>query len=395
MHKKYEQLETYIEEYWEKLRVKETLETKTHLGLPHPYYAPSTEQVEGFSFPHMFYWDSYFIAQGLWGTDREGDIVMMAENMFDLIRRFGFVPNSNSFAHLSRSQPPLLSTLVRQIYNRIKTEDKGWLELAYSRVEEEYQTVWISRQHPHNRLVYKGLSRYYDANVLHVLAEAESGWDYTTRFDDRCLDFLAIDLNSYLYKYEVDMAYFAEVLGREREANHWSKAAALRRESINKLMWSDDEGMFFDYDYKSRKQSPIKSLAAYTTLFSGLASKEQAERMVDNLIWFETAHGLTATSKGDLVTNDKQWSSPNGWAPLHDIVIDGLDNYGFTVHADRISGKWVKMVNNNYERTKSFDEKYNVVDPNLEAKGSVYPMQYGFGWTNGVTAKLIRRLNKQ
>ena len=59
--------------------------------------------------------------------------------------------------------------------------------------------------------MHKGLSRYYDINMLHDLAEAESGWDMTTRFNRRCLDYLPVDLNSLLYKYETDFTKAAKL----------------------------------------------------------------------------------------------------------------------------------------------------------------------------------------
>ena len=72
---------------------------------------------------------------------------------------------------------------------------------------------------------YKGLSRYYDINYLNDLAEAESGWDMTTRFNRHALNYLPVDLNCLLYKYETDFAQSANILGNKREANEWQAAA--------------------------------------------------------------------------------------------------------------------------------------------------------------------------
>ena len=392
MQSQYSELAKYIEQYWDKLRQDDTVETKTSLGLPHAYYVPSVEVVDGFSFPHMFYWDSYFMVQGFWETDRQDDIVGVAENMFDLIHRFGFVPNSNSFSHLSRSQPPLLSTLATQIYERIKPGDKDWLYLAYARVSEEHKTVWLGSVQPHNRLVYQGLSRYYDTNVLHVLAEAESGWDYTTRFDDHCLDFLPIDLNALLYKYERDLSYFADELGRVKDAEIWYRLAERRKETINELMWSEEDGLFYDYDFRAKSMGFVKSLASYVPLFAGMCTKEQADRLVENLFQFETDYGLTTTARTDLPSIDKQWAAPNGWAPLHDFVVDGLMQYGYEDDAKRIAKKWIETCNDGFKKHGTLHEKYNVIDPDVLAGGSVYPDQRGFGWTNGVTAKFLKLL---
>lgn len=387
-----DELKKYIDGYWEKLRQVNTEETKTSLGLPHPYYVPSSEVIDGFAFPHMFYWDTYFTAQGFWGTELQNDIVGLAENMFDMIRRLGFVPNSNSFSHLSRSQPPILSTLVKQIHERVNPDDLDWLYLAYARVSEEHRTVWLGSEQPHNRLVYQGLSRYYDTNVLHVLAEAESGWDYTTRFEDHCLDYLPIDLNALLYKYECDLAGFADTLDRKNDAAIWWRAAQRRKQVVNELMWHEEDGVYYDYDFRSQNMGYVKSLAMYAPMFAGLASREQAQKLVDNLELFETDHGLTTTDKNSSPPADKQWATPNGWAPLHDLVVDGLLHYGYEAEARRIAQKWVNTVADGFRRHGVIHEKYNVIDPLQMGSGSVYPDQHGFGWTNGVTAKFIRFL---
>lgn len=389
----HEALKTYIENYWPKLKVENTLETKQRLGLPYPYYVPSTRTVNGFLFPHMFYWDTYFIAQGLWGSEREHEIVGLCENLFDLINRFGYVPNGNSFTHLAHSQPPLLSTLAMQVYNKFKQDDLGWLQMAYDRLVEEYRTCWIGTVQPHIRMVHQGLSRYYDPNFIDALAEAESGWDYTTRFDDKCLDYLPIDLNCYLFKYETDLATMAEILGHEPEAVQWHKASRQRQTTVNTLLWDEQTGLFYDYDYAKEQKGSIKTLAAYTALFSGLATQEQAEKLVANLPLFEFDNGLSCTAVEDTPTEHKQWTYPNGWAPLHDLVFEGLLRYGFKEEALRIASKWVHTVEANFESKDVLYEKYNVVHLHELPEHAIYPDQEGFGWTNAITYKFIRFLD--
>jgi len=44
-----------------------------------------------------------------------------------------------------------------------------------------------------------------------------------------------------------------------------------------------------------------------------------------------------------------------------------------------------------YRRTGKLMEKYNVMDEGLEAGGGEYPLQDGFGWTNGVLMQLMGR----
>ena len=87
----------------------------------------------------------------------------------------------------------------------------------------------------------------------------------------------------------------------------------------------------------------------------------------------------------------KQWAYPNGWAPLHWIVVHGLEKYGYHEEAELVARKWL---NANLEYHKFFGvfrEAYNVVEPLADPVEGVYPSQTGFGWTNGVFLDLAKK----
>ncbi|MCB0634403.1 MAG: trehalase, partial [Lewinella sp.] len=85
----------------------------------------------------------------------------------------------------------------------------------------------------------------------------------------------------------------------------------------------------------------------------------------------------------------------NGWAPLQWITIKGLRNYGDVVLADSIKTNWIKLNTKVYKNTGKMVEKYNVSDMSLEAGGGEYPVQDGFGWTNGVLLHLVEENRSQ
>ena len=86
----------------------------------------------------------------------------------------------------------------------------------------------------------------------------------------------------------------------------------------------------------------------------------------------------------------QQWDAPNGWAPLQWVTIQGLRNYGFGKLADEIKNRWVNLNVKVYQLTGKMLEKYNVEDLDLLSGGGEYPVQDGFGWTNGVLLRLLR-----
>ncbi len=336
----------YIEQKWPELTMEQPVEDGTLVGLPHPFVVPSIANDTGFAFQEMYYWDSYFIAIGLIAGGHDELAEGMLENLLVLARRFHIIPNASRTYFTGRSQPPLLTTFIFDVYDK---QEKGnaWLSERLKVAEREYRNVWMEKAHPNWRNVFEGLSRYYDVNLINHLAEAESGWDMTPRFDRRALHFLPVDLNALLYKYETDFARAARIFDDKREAAKWDDAAELRKAKINKLMWDRNRGMYYDYNFIKEKRGNTSSLAAFFPMWAGMVDEKQAASLVKALRRFEHKGGLSTTDTlpiGQFVLGSlpTQWSYPNGWAPLHFIVIKALERYGYHADARRIAMKWLK-----------------------------------------------------
>ena len=381
----------YVDGYWKQITRKATSTNSTLIPLPNPYVVPSPGN-NGFAFEEQYYWDSFFSAIGM---NNKELVCGMLDNLIHLYKKFGMIPNANRYYFTSRSQPPILTSYIFFVYDTYGMS-KAWLKKRIAVAKQEYQTVWMFDEHPHDHKVHFGLSRYYDINYLHDLAEAESGWDMTPRFKRQCLDYLPIDLNCLLYKYESDFARAAHILNDAAEEKVWHYAAEERQRTVNKLMWNERKGLYFDFNYHEKKQASVWSLAAYYALWSGLANKHQARKMVKNLEKFNKSGGLTTTTGSFMYTNlfgstKTQWAYPNGWAPLHYIVCEGLETYGYDKQASEIAHKWMGTCNDWFLYHGEFQEKYNVVNKKLRPVDGVYPSQTGFGWTNGVFAYFARK----
>ncbi len=393
----------YIDKYWEHLKRFHPKDDETLLGLPKAYLVPAYEEGHPFDFNEMYYWDSYFMVQGMLkaaaNDDQKSLVVGILENFESLIRRFRIIPNASRTYLMGRSQPPFLTSLIFDIYEAYGM-DKEWLKNKLTVARTEYETVWMGTSKPHWRQVYEGLSRYYDINMLHDLAEAESGWDMTPRFGRKALDYLPVDLNALLYKYESDFAQAAELIGDNTEAHHWHAQADSRRHTMNQLMWDDARGLYYDYNFVKGKRGTVASLATYYPLWAGLVDDKQAKKLVKNLRRFEEKGGLATTeaSSRDQLNQlvafpgqfPTQWAYPNGWAPLHYVVIKGLQRYGYDADAERIAHKWLKTNLDWFNEQGVFLEKYNVVQPTKPPMKGVYPSQTGFGWTNAVFERLCQ-----
>ena len=65
-----------------------------------------------------------------------------------------------------------------------------------------------------------------------ALAEAEC-MDFTPRFEGRCMNYIPVDLNSYLYGYEKDLAYYERELDLS-DGRKWEQKAEKRARLIEK-----------------------------------------------------------------------------------------------------------------------------------------------------------------
>ncbi len=384
----------YIAGYWPKLTRFHPKDDESLLGLPNQYLVPAYEEGHEFDFNELYYWDSYFMAQGLLDEEHRELVVGVLEDLLYTFERFKIIPNASRTYLMGRSQPPFLTSFILDVYKAYKL-DKQWLRRAIKIAQAEYHTVWMGKTKPNARQVSEGLSRYYDVNYLNDLTEAESGWDFTPRFGHKCLNYLPIDLNSLLYKYEKDFAYAERLFGNEEDALKWEEAAHHRRVTINKLMWSELKGLYYDYNFIKEHRGSVSSLAAYYPMWAGLVDERQAARLAGSLKRFEQKGGLATTDAlqvSNLVPGamPTQWAYPNGWAPLHFLVVKGLQKYGYEEEARRIAMKWLKTNLNWFNKHGVFLEKYNVVQPGKPPAKGVYPSQTGFGWTNAVFERFCK-----
>ncbi len=131
-------------------------------------YLPNRYVVPGGRFNEMYGWDSYFIILGLL-QDQRADLARdMIENFFYEIENYGAILNANRTYFFTRSQPPLLSSMIRELYEHPPGQNsdqhsnphlsKTWLARAYSYAERDH-ALWDSASH---RGGDTGLARYHD-----------------------------------------------------------------------------------------------------------------------------------------------------------------------------------------------------------------------------------------
>jgi alpha,alpha-trehalase len=389
------------------------------LALPQPYVVP------GGRFREMYYWDSYFTMLGLASSGRQDLVAGMVRDFAYLIDTFGHVPNGARTYYLSRSQPPFFFAMV----GLTAPDDPPAAYAAYlPQLRREY-AFWMEGAQavmpgtPHRRVVAMPdgsvLNRFWDdrdtprdesyredtelardsgrpASPLFrdIRAAAESGWDFGSRwFADGqsratmdTTEIVPVDLNSLLFGLENAIRAGCTRSGDKSCAREFAERAATRRRAIDHYLWDEDQGAYLDYQWTKGARMPRVSAATLYPLFVSLASQSQADA-VANITARELlkAGGIVTTT----VRTGQQWDSPNGWAPLQWIAIAGLRSYGETPLAAKVACRWMAIVNDVYLQSGKLVEKYDVVTVGRSGGGGEYPLQDGFGWTNGVMRRLM------
>jgi alpha,alpha-trehalase len=227
-----------------------------------------------------------------------------------------------------------------------------------------------------------------------IRAAAESGWDFGSRWfaDGRTqatidtTQIIPVDLNSLLFGLENAIRAGCQRASDTVCAEEFGRHAAARRAAIDRYTWDETTGSYLDYRWTRQAHVPRISGATLYPLFVGAASEAQAASVA-------TAISTNLLREGGIVTTTldtgQQWDAPNGWPPLQWIAISGLRDYHATQLAETVACRWMLNVNRVYRDTGKLVEKYDVTTSGRSGGGGEYPLQDGFGWTNGVMRKLM------
>ena len=414
-------LREHIDGLWPVLtRTTDTAEKwSSLLPLPKPYVVP------GGRFREVYYWDSYFTMLGLAESDHWDKISDMVANFAYEVDTWGHIPNGNRTYYLSRSQPPFFSLMVELL----ATHDGDALKKYRPQMEKEY-AYWMEgvdtlQPGQANQRVVKLddgsiLNRYWDdkdtprpeswlddvttaksnpnrpATEIYrdLRSAAASGWDFSSRWMDdpqklgtiRTTSIVPVDLNALMFKMEKLLAKSSQEAGDADGASKYEALANARQKAMESHLWNDKEGWYADYDLKSKKVRNQLTAAALFPLYVNAASNDRAAKVASAAASRLLKPGGISTTT---INSGQQWDAPNGWAPLQWVAAEGLQNYGHKKVAMDVTWRFLTNVQHTYDREQKLVEKYDVSTTGTGGGGGEYPLQDGFGWTNGVTLKML------
>jgi alpha,alpha-trehalase len=267
---------------------------------------PHVAIVPGERFRETYYWDTYWVALGLLESDMYSTATGVIRNLLSMVERFGYVPNGSRVYYLNRSQPPVLATAVRAIYEA--TRDIELLKYAVPLLQREHKYMtrpekcinvvsqstgnlhtlsryWAYTEKPRPESYREDLdtakefcNKFCDSKdskektdrlradlFRDIASAAESGHDFSSRwFEDRqsirtirTTKIVPADLNGFMYKMERDIAWLARQLEQNVEsveeveyaqelATQFEIMAETRRNAIYEVIWDDSEKRWRD-----------------------------------------------------------------------------------------------------------------------------------------------------
>uniref|UniRef100_M4BUU6 Trehalase n=1 Tax=Hyaloperonospora arabidopsidis (strain Emoy2) TaxID=559515 RepID=M4BUU6_HYAAE len=415
--------------------------------------------VPGGRFRESYYWDSYWIVQGLLVSDMSVTARGIVNHLLEYVSEFGFVPNGGRIYYLTRSQPPMLSDMVKLVarlpVNGTDIEyDDEYLQAALPILEREYDfwmqhgpsghaveftrsdtklgatgdvTYVLNRytsnaNHPRpesyredvlvaseifDRTIHMdggnaaATERHKDEYYNNVIAAAESGWDFSSRwlrdpFDMKSMvttSVVPVDLNSIMYRVERNLMEFNQHLGNDKRAQFFERAAARRLKAIDAILWSVKHQSWKDYDLETDTHSVIVSVSDYTPLWAKAFNASDIDRLKTVVTSLKNSGLLQVGGIQTTTTfSGQQWDMPNAWPPEQDIVVEGLLAINTTEShnlARELTRTWTQTSLTAWKQTGLMFEKYNASEVGGLGAGGEYFPQFGFGWTNGVILKFL------
>ncbi|GAC94474.1 glycoside hydrolase [Pseudozyma hubeiensis SY62] len=286
--------------------------------------------VPGGRFRELYYWDTFFVMEGLITSQLQSVVKAILENFGDLIDRLGFIPNGNRLYYENRSQPPFFTLMIDKYIEAYN--DTSVLERFLPLLEREmsfwknnrtieftspftntthnitHYKVDTSAPRPESYLEdYKTVEDASESDLTlnetqkatlysNIASGAESGSDYSAarwstrptinltdtipaqRFLNTAAQ-LPVDLNSILFACEQKLSSFYKLSGNGTQANatranYWAQQAQARKAAILDVFWDPSKKFFYDFNTTSGDRAPFFTPAGFFPLWAQILPQE-------------------------------------------------------------------------------------------------------------------------
>jgi glycogen debranching enzyme len=324
------------------------------------------EYFTGYSYKTLYDWDQYFesIVQIYMGwpseTIKNGVTIFLDHQQESgLISRS--VP-SNAYHDPEHVKPFLaqIALLVRQAYGEV-----DWiLSPHYFTRLQKYLDYWLEQMDQNAN----GLSEWMSSPHTGMDNQHERAGYWLDQFCE------GVDLNSYLVRELRAFARLCELAGQPQLASAYAQKSGELAERMRAQMWHEQDGFFYDRNARAGQYPMsrhagwaasmnsgagetirVKSVSAFTALWSGVASPAQAQRMVYEHL-FNPAEFWSAFPAPALARSERGYSRDflpadlgcnwraKTWVPTNYMIYHGLRRYGYTQLASLVAERTQRLV---------------------------------------------------
>ena len=323
----------------------------------------------------LFCWDTYFSAY-MFSLDSKELAYANAIEITKEITDTGFVPNfaSANGKSLDRSQPPVGSLVIREIYR--KHREKWFLREVFDELLR-WNRWWESNRVTDGFLCW-GSNPYGDVERqrrespdvnARQGAAFESGLDNSPMYDDIPFDTERHQLKladvglTAMYVMDCDaLADIADELDRKADSRELRARAEKYRKNLAGL-WSEKGGVYLNKRLDTAEFSNVLSPTVFYPLLAKAPTREQAERMIKEHFYnpaeFWGEWIIPTATRNHTAYKDNDYWRGRIWAPLNFLVYMGMRNYPVEQARQDLVAKSAKLLRKSWLEHGYVCENYN------------------------------------
>lgn len=365
---------------------------------PYPYFSSAK-----YMYPAQFFWDEAFHAALLINLKDTALPFQFLKNFAYCQAPDGGIPGSFSFtgnyeSYLkqvtengsSDAQPSVIGVSLR-----FMKQNAGWInnsKLIYDLFSKNIE--WLYKNRDSNN---DGLVEFVNSYT--------SGCDNSPRFDSlfeekgrigKMRPIQSVEQNTWLCLLHNELAEIAEQSGDKTAAADHRNRAKLLEEKIEKYMWDEKTGFYYDIEVANNRKVMVKTQMGFMAMFLPGVNKDRVKRLVkEHLLnpsefWAKYPVPSVAMDEPSF-TSDDMWRGPV-WINVNWLICIALDQNGYSKEARELARKTVELVGPVYNgtqrtRTPRMNEWYNPVTG--EPLGNE-----NLSWSSMVADLILRFLNE-
>lgn len=359
--------------------------------LTHPYTVPSSP-------------DSPYYSTALWDWDSWATSIALGQVEADTDRLGHFAEYErgsilNFLEHTDEDGVmPIQLTPDSTLLHGDPTRAGGFAENMHKPVLAQHAALLVQRLRdaewvrPHLGTIGRFVDRYLESHIDAATGLAYWQSDFAVGVDNDpsvyyrpAKSTASIYLNSLLYRELLAFGYLLEELDDLPEATRHRRQAQDLADAVTEHLWDERDGTFYSADLNLRPIDPedwlhrgaprawsslllrVDNWSSFLPLWAGLASREQAERMVERLRderTFNAAYGVRTLSRLEKMYDLRASNNPSNWlGPIWGVsnylVFRGLVKYGFEEDAIELAEKTVELFGRDLETSGSLHEFYH------------------------------------